>query len=209
MSTGNTTKVEAVTYRLSELDKLRDRINELRFAAETREYETALKAYNRRRRGRKEIQQKDKGTGFEIKRMGRTEFVQRPSKPNRILWHWAFSLGRGYKSDECGLLAHGGRHNRPISEKRVREYIDTMCRCQWQDNLIDPIAVTPNGEVINGQHRLAAMHMLGGLVHKPKLDKDWQFLVLFGVPADQVTLSDLSRRSAKDFTVIAGKAVAA
>src|SRR5215510_12905090 len=100
MSADNTTKVEAVIYRLSELYKLRGRINELRFAAETREYETALKAYNRRRRGRKEIQQRERGTGFEIKRRGRTEFVQRPSKPNRILWHEAFSLGHGYKSDE-------------------------------------------------------------------------------------------------------------
>jgi hypothetical protein len=44
-------KAEAVIYRHSELEKLRSRINELRFAAETRKYEVDLNAYNRRRRG--------------------------------------------------------------------------------------------------------------------------------------------------------------
>jgi hypothetical protein len=232
---GQQQSIEAVIYRHSELDKLRNRINELRFATETREYETELKAYNRRRRGRKEITREvqmgdvvkeiwssplggeDKAVSmagmlgerfsrFPIKRMGRTEFVLRPKKPNRILWDRSRKFfGTGFS--EVGLVAGGGRYNRPVSPKRVKEYSDAMVRGQWRDNLIDPIAITSNGEVINGQHRLAAMSQVEREPDE-KDDPGFQFLVLFGVPADQVTLSDLSRRSARDFTVIAGKAVA-
>src|SRR5215831_13578440 len=85
--------VEGVIYRHSELEKLRSRINELRFAAETRKYEADLNAYNRRRRGRTEVQRdvKDgflihKKIGFIIKRMEREEFVSRPQKPGWIIW---------------------------------------------------------------------------------------------------------------------------
>ena len=202
-------KVEAVIYRHSEFEKLRSRINELRFAAETRKYEVDLNAYHRRRCERTEVQRevKDdififKKTGFVIKRMGRTEFVSRPEKPGWIIWTRDKNLSGDFR--ELGLIAGGGRYNRPVSHKRVKDYSDTMLRGEWRDNWIDPLAITADGEIINGQHRLAAMSKVG---LEPG-DKDAQFLVLFGVPACQVTLSDISRRSAKDFTVIAGKAAA-
>jgi hypothetical protein len=143
-----------------------------------------------------------KKTGFVIKRMGRTEFISRPEKPGWIIWTRTKSFS-GH-SRELGLIAGGGRYNRPVSHKRVKDYSDTMLRGEWRDNWIDPIAVTADGEIINGQHRVAAMSKVGSVSGK----KNPQFLVLFGVPPGQVTLSDISRRSAKDFTVIAGKAAA-
>ena len=54
------TAANAVIYRLSGLPELHDRINELRFAAETREYEAALKEYNRKRRGRRRSRAKSR-----------------------------------------------------------------------------------------------------------------------------------------------------
>jgi hypothetical protein len=212
------TQADAVIYHASELKELHGRILELRFAAEMREYKAALKVYNRKRNGRKEVKGefvppgrrwKREGIGYEVKRMGRTDFVPRPVKPHLILWTNGGRFGnRSY--EQRGLLANGGAYNRPVNGPRVKEYAEAMERGHWRDNLIDPIAVTPDGEVINGQHRLAAL----GWASSPNqggegVKGDPRFLVLFNVPADQVALSDTSKRSAKDFMTIAGKATVA
>ena len=55
--------------------------------------------------------------------MGRTDFVPRPHKPGRILFSDGFASNRGGRYDnQIGLLAYGGKYNRPVDRRRVNDY---------------------------------------------------------------------------------------
>lgn len=104
---------------------------------------------------------------------------------------------------EGGLLAGGGQHNRPLLPARVKQYQNDMVAGRWRDCLSDPIAITKDGEVINGQHRIAAAAGLNYSDDDPaKLPK---FLVIFGVDPAEIALADRSKRTANDMAVITGK----
>jgi hypothetical protein len=201
-----TQQANAVVYRLSEFGELAQRIAAIRDEGKARrEYQAALRAYNRRRRGRAESTWPDEGrfwgggriTGFKVTHMGQELSFPRPERHERNVYaRWSGKDG--------GMLAYGGKYNRPISAERVADYQRTMEAGLWHDLLTDPISITSDGEVINGQHRFAA----GSEVTLKDGDPDPSFLVLFDVSRAEVAFTDTSKRTGRDTTIVAQKAVA-
>jgi hypothetical protein len=83
--------------------------------------------------------------------------------------------------------------NRPISLARTNLYAEEMEAGRWYFTP-DPIVITDEGYVVNGQHRLAAADAI-----------DWsqsgeapQFLVVWGVDKKTALLMDEAKRSADD-----------
>jgi hypothetical protein len=139
-------------------------------------------------------------------RTGLTAFIERVAaaqkgKPNR---------GAMVKSSDSGLGAYpmvsDGEHadlarvigplNRTIIPARVNEYRNAMWRGEWWFTP-DPIVVTDEGHIINGQHRLlASVEALpddAGEVKPPP-----QFVVVWGVDKRAAILMDEARRTATD-----------
>jgi hypothetical protein len=212
-------EIKTVVTRGSELSRLAYNIMEMREPEAVAEYQDALRKYNRRRRGRAEVTRKfteesgpmgmfastTKRTGFEIKRMGGAEFVERPKHPYRRMWSYLSYAKGAWKSGQGGLLANGGKYNRPVSPQRVEKYSEAMQAGEWQDLLSDPITITADGEVINGQHRLAA----AADVDWSKAPNDPRFLVVTGADPAEIHFADKSKRTGNDVAVIAEKALKA
>lgn len=57
---------------------------------------------------------------------------------------------------EASKYLERNQNNRPVRKSTVRRYAETMRRGQWKLTP-EPIAFDTNGELINGQHRLAAV----------------------------------------------------
>jgi hypothetical protein len=102
-----------------------------------------------------------------------------------------------------GLLADP-KYNRDIRPQRVNEYIEAMRAGRWQDLLSDPISITADGHVLNGQHRISAAES----VDWSKVDNDPSFLVIWGVEPTEAHFADGSRRTERDQKMIADKLVA-
>lgn len=142
-------------------------------------------------------------TGFQTTHLGQTITVERPSKPTPKAWGY-----RPYQRDiteayEFGLLA-GSQLNREIRPQRVEEYLEEMKAGRWHDLLSDPISITADGFVLNGQHRLAAATRIEwSMEHNPA------FLVIWGVHPLEAFHADGSRRTDRDEKTIAQKLVTA
>jgi len=74
----------------------------------------------------------------------------------------------------------------------------------WRDPLSDPITITAEGHVVNGQHRLAAI----SLSDRSKAGNDPKFLVVWGVAAEDAVLADTSKRAQRDQATITTKFLA-
>ncbi len=48
-------------------------------------------------------------------------------------------------------------HNRPLSAMMVKRYAEIMRAGKWRENTPEPISFTPDGVLVDGQHRLAAV----------------------------------------------------
>lgn len=59
--------------------------------------------------------------------------------------------------EKAKLYLQSNLTNRPIREGKVLEYALTMEQGEWRTDVLDPICVTVNGNLINGQHRLHAV----------------------------------------------------
>lgn len=112
-----------------------------------------------------------------------------------------------------GLLANA-TYNRDIRPERVEEYTLEMEAGRWEDLFSDPIAITIEGEVLNGQHRLAAiwdcLYDNIGSEYIPRtrgMGTDPAFLVIWGVDPQEALYADGSRRTAVDEKTIAVKLV--
>jgi hypothetical protein len=147
-------------------------------------------------------------------------FVPRPRKPQvadeapHAMW-WSSRRerrgGRVYPARSGGLL--GSAHfNRDIRVDRVEEYEAEMRAGKWHDLLSDPIAITEDGQVLNGQHRLAALADIlhpkdyeAGIYGEPGDfgDTDPAFLVIWGVDPNEALYADGSHRTAHDEKMIA------
>ena len=101
---------------------------------------------------------------------------------------------------EFGLLAQS-LLNRPIRHERVEEYTKEMQAGRWRDLLSDPIAITSDGQVVNGQHRVAAAEQ----VDWEKVENDPAFLVIWDVDASEAQCADGGNRTERDRRVIAEK----
>jgi hypothetical protein len=206
-----------------------DRIIETRYAAEIKQYERDLKAYERAlKRGKKEVtvdlhkefmRTGDFG-GYQIERgrvgyqvvktvdgVKKIELVERPNKPQPPVWLYSpYDRSRGFtsKAHQVGFLANPAI-NRDISPRRAEEYGEAMEAGQWRDLLSDPITITEDGHVVNGQHRLAA---IAG-VDWSKAGNDPKFLVVIGVGPEEAILADTStKRTARDQSAISAKVLA-
>jgi len=111
------------------------------------------------------------------------------------------SLGAYPMSSNGGVDAYRavmiGALNRDVVPSRVREYHGAMLRGDWWFTP-DPIVVTDEGDIINGQHRLLAA--LEALPEKDDTDPRPapQFVVVWGVDKRAAILMDESRRSTTD-----------
>jgi hypothetical protein len=204
------TKTEIV--KASELyDKVVWRIFASRNEEKVRTYQAAIKTYKRRLGKRPEVTREE---GFSAKKVGfykevfagQKAFIERPQDPRPPAYGY-FSYSRSGWTTHArsyGVLANP-RFNRDIRPQRVDEYEAEMQAGRWHDLLSDPISITPEGDVLNGQHRLAA----ASLVDWSKVEQDPLFLVLWGVSPKEAMHADGSRRTAKDEKTIASRLLVA
>ena len=106
----------------------------------------------------------------------------------------------GTSAGNVGFLSDA-KHNREIRVQRVAEYREAMESGRWRDLLSDPITITDDGQVINGQHRLAA----ASNVDWSEVPNDPLFLVVWGVAPEEAAHADLARRTDRDQVTIAAK----
>jgi hypothetical protein len=200
------------TRHASELAKVCGDIFVTRYPERLQAYREALTMYKRRLRGREE-EERDTRTGiartlygpgmekgFTVTVMGQEVWMPRPLPPSVFAYRYRrYQPGElGWKAQDTGLLANA-RWNRNMRPERVEEYSAKMEAGQWRDLLSDPITLTDDGEVINGQHRIAAAARLDWT----KIDNDPLFLVIWGVDASEALFADGSRRTPKDMQTIA------
>jgi hypothetical protein len=152
-----------------------------------------------------------KPLGYQIVRkekgVTKVEFVKRPTPPQYTVWSSSPYDRSGYVSHarQYGMLADP-QVNRDISPRRVEQYCADMRAGHWRYLLSDPITITADGHVVNGQHRLAAVSQ----VDWSKVENDPKFLVVFGVDPMEAILADTSaKRTAKDQSTISAKVLAA
>lgn len=88
--------------------------------------------------------------------------------------------------------SEGVKVNRRLRNKKVAEYSRDMREGRWNDENPEPISISPDGYVINGQHRLHAV-----------IDSEtshW-FVITYNVLQTVQRVMDIgARRSAADFT---------
>ncbi|SUA80410.1 Uncharacterised protein [Nocardia otitidiscaviarum] len=93
------------------------------------------------------------------------------------------------------MLEHN-RNNRPIRQARVQQYFEDMTSSRWRFNG-EAIKFGPDGELLDGQHRLAAIARTSGQV--------FPMLVVRGLARDtQVTMDQGARRTPADQLTISG-----
>jgi hypothetical protein len=88
--------------------------------------------------------------------------------------------------------------NRPFSEPRMELYVEEMLAGRWQFSP-DPIVISEQGYVINGQHRLVA----ADAIEWEEGDEIPLFLVVWGVDKKTALLMDEAQRSSRDRRQIA------
>ncbi len=169
-----------------------------------RDFKRKLSAYNRARGKRAEVTH-EKRVGFFRLVSGKPEWTPRPvlGTPRAFLHRGPFRIGDDYfGASDHGLLVDGA-YNRDIRPERVKKYSDAMVRGQWRTLLSDPIAITSDGQVVNGQHRLAALDLLEW--DGSDDDGAFQFLVVWDVDPSEAQFADESHRTARDQATIARK----
>jgi hypothetical protein len=195
-------------------ERVVERIAEIRNPEPFDSYRDELRRYKRRLGKRKEVVRITSGTlsetrerGFTVPVYDQDVFVPRPERPRPVAYGYSpydRSMGFTSHAQAFGLLADA-RYNRDIRPERVAEYAEAMERGGWRDLLSDPIAVTADGHVLNGQHRIAAAVR----VDWSEVGNDPAFLVIWNADPDESLHADGSRRTQKDEKTIAMKLVAA
>jgi hypothetical protein len=208
-SNGSSPQTEVV--HASELANVIQRIFELRHPDAMPEYRKELAKYKRRLGKRTEETYEKRNDwfsktthrGFRVTVMGQDVSVLRPVVPKPLAWAYSSYerfMGSAMHASQNGLLANA-EYNRDIRPGRVDEYQREMANGRWRDLLSDPISVTEDGHVLNGQHRIAA----ASRVDWNKAGNDPAFLVIWNVKAQEALLADGSRRTPRDEKTIATK----
>jgi hypothetical protein len=117
-----------------------------------------------------------------------------------------FDIDKATAASEAKLLAvtfnsvrfYVGTLNRDVNDGRVAAYGTDMENGKWWFTP-DPIVVTDEGNIINGQHRLLAVERIL-TEHNPLPDRfvPPQFVVVWGVDKRAAILMDEARRTATD-----------
>lgn len=71
--------------------------------------------------------------------------------------------------------------NRPLRRRRVMEYAKAMETGEWSSDVVDPICISVNGNLMNGQHRLMAIIMS---------NKSIPMYIQYGLPEDHYKYID-------------------
>ena len=88
------------------------------------------------------------------------------------------------------------RKNRPITPKRVNQYIDEINNGNWKENTGESIMISNKGFLIDGQHRLTAIS---------KTDKFINFLIVYDLEENIFDVLDTGRpRGASDTFALNG-----
>lgn len=189
-------------------------IQNIRHPDELSTYKEELARYKRRLGKRKEVELTDnvarlgvyirnqKRRGFSVNIYGEEVPVYRPESPRAFAWAYKPYYGSDSPAMQLGLLANP-LFNRDIRPDRVEQYREAMQAGEWHDLLSDPITISNQGQVINGQHRLAAACK----VDWAAVSNDPRFLVVFGVDPNEALHADGSRRTDRDEHVIAAKLI--
>ncbi len=219
-ATTSSTRTEIV--KASELtEKVFEPLMEIQYGHLREKYENDLATYekllaaNLKQGGVGEVEQKQDtfsyergrlGIYFVSKETGLPQFVPRPKPPSVSI----FQYNPRRKVDDIwkpaggwGLLANPTL-NREIRIDRVEKYETEMAEGKWVTLLSDPITITPEGHVTNGQHRLAAAHFV---TTQKRWMNDPEFLVVWGVDPMEALYADGSHRTAVDEKTIAVKLV--
>jgi hypothetical protein len=212
----NNNNTATKVMKASELGQLLDLIHRLRNPSAQAEHDQALAEYQKARGKRKEVKPEKTNIlgytsegplGFYKLVDGEPEFIERPVFRRPVGWRYTgyekgTSRWGGPTYAQQGGLLTGAKHNREIRPERVYEYEAIMETGNWRDLLSDPITITSDGQVVNGQHRLAA----ASRVDWSKVENDPSFLVITGVDPLECLFADGSRRTEKDEKTIAFKA---
>jgi hypothetical protein len=204
-------KTEVVSA--SQLEQVMRQILTLRYPDALSDYQKELATYKRRLGKRREVDlvedvmfgdipiNKKKRRGFVFDVCDQQVSVYRPEPPKFVTW------GYSRYDRTCGFTSHAQQHgvlanaqfNRDIRPDLAEKYMEEMQAGQWHDLLSDPITITDDGQVINGQHRLAA----ACAVDWSEVENDPLFLVVFGVDPAEALHADGSRRTNRDERMIA------
>jgi hypothetical protein len=138
-----------------------------------------------RRKNAAKARAKARKTGVEVPRVGWSPFK--------------LNMGNGRTAEKKPMEMLGlSELNRPISYARTDLYREEMQAGRWYFSS-DPIVITDEGYVVNGQHRLGA----ADAVDWSKLVEVPQFLVVWGVDKKTALLMDEAKRSTDDRRKIA------
>lgn len=98
------------------------------------------------------------------------------------------------------FLAGGGitELNREMQPRRTEGYAESMRLGEWWSTP-DPVCISPDGCILNGQHRLlAAMQLARQRRSVPDATRDAEFVVVWDVTEKAALLMDESRRTEQD-----------
>jgi hypothetical protein len=137
-----------------------------------------------------------------LKARGQSPHVQieRPRKPQRRAYYY-FGHEKGLQKAHAGGLLTDSLYNRDIRPQLVDRYAEEMQAGRWRTVLSDPIAITSAGQVLNGQHRIAAVEE----VDWSSVENIPSFLVIWGASSDEALYADRSRRTDREQTLITDK----
>jgi hypothetical protein len=114
--------------------------------------------------------------------------ARRQGKPVSSSSSWPVSKQREYNPlERLGLTVI----NRKLSRARLALYEEEMAAGRWRFSP-DPIVITDEGYLVNGQHRLLAASQIDWNGDAPK------FLVVWGVDKKTALLMDEAQRSGRD-----------
>lgn len=206
---GSATEPQTEIVRASQLPDLCRRIFELRHPERIAEYEKALKKYERdlAKGGHKEVKVGEtqidrlpvKGYVV-IGKDGQPKTIQRPFRPEPLVYEYRdYQRSVGQHAKVIGLLADA-QFNRELHPPRVQEYAAEMVAGNWRDLLSDPISITATGQVVNGQHRIAAASLV-----KWEDEPGPAFLVIWNADPREAEHADGANRTHRDSKTISRK----
>jgi hypothetical protein len=205
----------------SQMPELVRRIFEIRDPQAFPKYRKALARWERRAKGKEIHVRKGRdslfgnepiGTFFKARAYGEDVEVFKPEPPGFVAYsHMRYRRfgDMAFPASDRGLFANA-TYNREMRPQRVVQYAQAMVLGEWRDLLSDAIAITADGHVVNGQHRIAAAADAWGGSYEVDSrtaypPNDPAFLVIWGVDPSEAIHADASRRTQKDERTIAEK----
>lgn len=130
--------------------------------------------------------------------------------PYTFVHQGGFRVGDSYSPVHDEGILTDSLYNRDIRHERVDAYVKWMRAGTWITLLTDPFSITTDGQVVNGQHRIAAVSRVEWPVKPIKNgdgSDDPEFTVVWGVDPLEALYADQTRRTEHDEAVIGAKLV--